>query len=300
MLLNDFVREGTAALEALYPEREARNIVLILCEDMAGVRSYTHIVEPEYEIDDGKSAVLRAALERLVKGEPLQYVTGKADFYGLRFNVNPDVLIPRPETELLCREAVKAASRMQRVRIPYGRNAEPVRALDLCTGSGCIAWTLALNVPGSLVTGVDISSGALDVARGQDFSSILKETGAVKPEFIEADVLDGNQDFGWKGFDLVLSNPPYIKESEKALMRVNVLEHEPATALFVPDGDPLLFYRAIARWSQRYMLPEGVGMTEVNESLAPQTEEVFRAAGYAHTGIVRDFNDRNRFVVYRK
>lgn len=300
MLLNDFVREGVVALEALYPEREARNIVLILCEDMAGVRSYTHIVDPRYELSDSQADVLSAALERLVKGEPVQYVTGKADFYGLRFNVNRNVLIPRPETELLCREAVKEASRIQRRRIPYGKKAEPVSMLDLCTGSGCIAWTVALNVPGCLVTGVDISSGALSVAVNQDFSARLKESGAVRPEFVEADVLVENQDFDWKPFDMVLSNPPYIMESEKALMRVNVLDYEPASALFVPDDDPLLFYRAVAGWSRRYMLPEGVGMTEVNESLAQQTAEVFRTAGYGHTVIVKDFNDRNRFVVYRK
>mgnify|MGYP004511914773 CR=1 FL=1 len=300
MLLAEFVKEGTETLGALYPQKEARNIVLMLCEDVLGTKSYTHIVEPEYEVDEDKKDLLYSDLKRLTAGEPIQYVIGKAEFFGLVFNVSPSVLIPRPETELLCREAVKIGKRMFRMRIPYGKNAAPVRVLDLCTGSGCIAWTLALSIPESQVMGVDISDEALAVASSQDFSAKMKETGANKPEFIKADVLDSEQDFTAGPFDMVLSNPPYVMESEKSAMRVNVLEHEPSLALFVPDDDPLVFYRAIARWSQRFLSPGGVGMAEVNERLAKQTETLFRAAGYSHTEIIKDFYDKNRFVVYQK
>lgn len=300
MLLAEFVKAGIKALESLYPQKEARSIVLMLCEEVLGTENYTHIVEPEFKIDDKKLPELEAAMERLKKMEPVQYVLGHTEFYGRTFKVDPAVLIPRPETELLCRDAIKLGMRVYRMRSPYGKNAEPVRILDLCTGSGCIAWTMALSIPGSRVTAVDISDAALEVAAGQDFASELKSKETFKPEFIKADVLDSEQEIELGPFDMVLSNPPYIMESEKEDMRRNVLEYEPESALFVPDDDPLLFYRAIARWSQRFMSPYGVGLSEVNESLARQTETVFKAAGYAHTEIVRDLSDKNRYIIYHK
>ena len=300
MLLAEFVKAGTKALESLYPQKEARSIVLMLCEEVLGTENYTHIVEPEFKIDDKKLPELEAAMERLKKMEPVQYVLGHTEFYGRTFKVDPAVLIPRPETECLCRDAIKLGMRLYRMRSPYGKNAEPVRILDLCTGSGCIAWTMALSIPGSRVTAVDISDAALEVAAGQDFASELKSKETFKPEFMKADVLDSEQEIELGPFDMVLSNPPYIMESEKEDMRRNVLEYEPESALFVPDDDPLLFYRAIARWSQRFMSPEGVGLSEVNESLARQTETVFKAAGYAHTEIVRDLSDKNRYIIYHK
>ena len=300
MLLAEFVKAGTKALESLYPQKEARSIVLMLCEEVLGTENYTHIVEPEFKIDDKKLPELEAAMERLKKMEPVQYVLGHTEFYGRTFKVDPAVLIPRPETELLCRDAIKLGMRVYRMRSPYGKNAEPVRILDLCTGSGCIAWTMALSIPGSRVTAVDISDAALEVAAGQDFASELKSKETFKPEFMKADVLDSEQEIELGPFDMVLSTPPYIMESEKEDMRRNVLEYEPESALFVPDDDPLLFYRAIARWSQRFMSPEGVGLSEVNESLARQTETVFKAAGYAHTEIVRDLSDKNRYIIYHK
>ncbi len=300
MLLAEFVKAGTKALESLYPQKEARSIVLMLCEEVLGTERYTHIVEPEFKIDDKKLPELEAAMERLKKMEPVQYVLGHTEFYGRTFKVDPAVLIPRPETELLCRDAIKLGMRVFRMRSPYGKNAEPVRILDLCTGSGCIAWTMALSIPGSRVTAVDISDAALEVAAGQDFASELKSKETFRPEFIKADVLDSEQEIELGPFDMVLSNPPYIMESEKEDMRRNVLEYEPESALFVPDDDPLLFYRAIARWSQRFMSPDGVGLSEVNESLARQTETVFKAAGYAHTEIVRDLSDKNRYIIYHK
>lgn len=300
MLLAEFVKAGTKALESLYPQKEARSIVLMLCEEVLGTERYTHIVEPEFKIDDKKLPELEAAMERLKKMEPVQYVLGHTEFYGRTFKVDPAVLIPRPETELLCRDAIKLGMRVYRMRSPYGKNAEPVRILDLCTGSGCIAWTMALSIPGSRVTAVDISDTALEVAAGQDFASELKSKETFKPEFMKADVLDSEQEIELGPFDMVLSNPPYIMESEKEDMRRNVLEYEPESALFVPDDDPLLFYRAIARWSQRFMSPDGVGLSEVNETLARQTETVFKAAGYAHTEIVRDLSDKNRYIIYHK
>lgn len=300
MLLKNFLNEGVTRLESLYPTKEARNIMLMLCESRIGTKSYTHIVEPEYQIKDKSLEGLNADLERLASGEPVQYVIGFADFCGLRFKVTQDVLIPRPETELLCREAIKLGSRMQRMRKAYGKSARPVRVLDLCTGSGCIAWTVALNIPGAEVTGVDISDGAVAVASLQDFAVKLKETGALAPKFVVADVLSDSQSFTEGDYDLILSNPPYIMESQKDQMRANVLNYEPSTALFVKDEDPLVFYRAIARISKECLAAEGKGMTEINELLGPETSKVFAGAGFTKTEVVKDFYDKNRFVFYSK
>ena len=300
MLLADFIKKGVEALEPLYPTAEAHNIVLMLCESLIGTKSYTHIVEPKYDIDRKAEQPLAEAMLRLQAGEPIQYVIGRTDFCGRSFKVNRNVLIPRPETELLVREAVKIAGRIQRMRIPYGKSAEPVRVLDLCTGSGNIAWSLALGVPGARVVGVDISEAALDVARSQNFSSDLKATGALAPTFVAADVLDTEQEFNYGSFDLVLSNPPYIMEKERALLRKNVVDYEPASALFVPDEDPLLFYRAVARWSERFLSPEGKGLTEINEVLPSETVAVFRDYGFQEIDVVKDFFDKKRFVFYMK
>jgi release factor glutamine methyltransferase len=300
MLLSDFIKQGVTALEPLYPTAEARSIVLMLCEELIGTKSYTHIVEPQYQIDKKWVQPLAEALLRLQSGEPIQYVIGKTEFCGHTFKVTSDVLVPRPETELLVREAIKVADRTKRRRIPYGKSAEPVRILDLCTGSGNIAWSLALAVPGAKVVGVDISEAALDVARGQDFSAKLKSTGALAPTFVAADILDTEQEFNYGEFDLVLSNPPYIMEKEKSELRRNVVDYEPAGALFVSNDDPLVFYRAIARWSERFLAPEGKGLTEINEVLGKETAKLFADSGFSQAELVKDFYDKNRFVFYAR
>lgn len=302
MLLTDFIKEGVRDLENLYPTIEAHNIIMMLCESYLGTKSYTHIVEPKYEIDPSKADALEGALKRLCSGEPVQHIIGFSEFCGHSYKVTPDVLIPRPETELLVRSMVKEAARIQRSRTAYGKQAAPVRILDLCTGSGCIAWTLAVNVPGVEVVAVDISEAALEVAESQSsyFGHDLREKGVIDPVFVRADILDTEQDFNHGQFDLIVSNPPYIMESEKAQMRKNVLDFEPALALFVPDDDPLVFYRAIARWSQRFLSKDGKAMTEINEALGKETEEVFKASGFPHTETVKDFFDRNRFVIYSR
>ena len=138
------------------------------------------------------------------------------------------------------------------------------------------------------------------MAWSQNFSSEMKATGAQAPTFVNADVLDPEQEFNFGEFDLILSNPPYVMESERDQMRKNVLDYEPASALFVPDADPLQFYRAIARWSDRFLAAEGKGLTEINEVLGKETEAVFKEAGFTQTDIVKDFYDKNRFIFYTK
>lgn len=295
MLLSQFIREAASSLEALYPPREARSLVERLLEELQGVKAYESIVRPELEA----SGELQPALERLLAGEPLQYVTGVQEFYGRRFRVAPGVLIPRPETEILVREACVRG-------LQFCGNGP--RVLDLCTGSGCIAWSIALEVPEASVTAVDLSDEALSVARGQNPASLHPESGfgaasgakrgVNAPRFVKADVLDEALTVPGGPFDIIVANPPYIRESEKASMHRNVLEHEPAMALFVPDDDPLLFYRAIAGHAVRLLAPGGWGMVEINEALGEPTAAVFRAAGLRKVEILRDFFGRDRFVTF--
>ena len=282
MLLAEFIRESVPALEKLYPSPEARGLVLMLCEERLGVRSYTHIVEPLFEIPEAALSGLKADMSRLAAGEPIQYVLGYTEFCGRKFKVGPSVLIPRPETGQLVDESLKLLAAMGR----------PAKVLDLCTGSGCIAWSVALGAPGVSVTATDISESALALARSQ-FEDV--SSGANAPEFVCSDLLGGCREI-CGCFDLLLSNPPYVMEKEKAAMRRNVLDHEPGIALFVPDDDPLLFYRALASVSLRLLDSSGTGIVEINEALGPETAAVFETAGYRKTEILRDIFGKDRFV----
>lgn len=284
MRLTQLIRVGVETLSELYPDQEAREIVFVCLEHFVGTKRHTHIVEPQYEVSESDSDRVLTAFERLASGEPLQYVTGKAYFYGREFRVTSDTLIPRPETELLCRMAVEGAA------------TKNPRILDLCTGSGCIAWTLALELPRAQVTAVDISDGALAVASSQDFSEEISRTGAVAPAFIKTDVLAGPSSFADKKYDLIVSNPPYVMNKEKALMRSNVLDHEPHLALFVSDDDPLVFYRAVADWAAQLLTPDGFGIVEINEALGEETAAVFRSRGFADAVVVKDLYEKDRFV----
>ena len=292
MLLRDLISKGTETISQAFPEREAREMVLMFLQHSIGVTRHTHILEPSYEVSEEASAEALAAFGRMASGEPIQYIIGKAYFYDREFNVTPDVLIPRPETELLVREAVNWARRSGR---------KSLRILDLCTGSGCIAWSMAMELPGAEVTAVDISDGALAVAAGQQYGSAAAgcPCEVVAPKFIKADVLAGPVE-GLGTFDMILSNPPYVMDSEKALMRRNVLDHEPWLALFVSDDDPLVFYRAVAAWAKQLLKPDGIGIVEINEALGPETAAVFSQAGFADTSVIRDLSDRHRFVRFSR
>ena len=288
MLLGDFLREGVSRLTSLYPASEARNILHLLCGERLGIDRYTHVTEPSYTIPAESLSALSDDLDRLASGEPVQYVLGFEEFRGRRFKVSPDVLIPRPETEILCAEAIRIGSRLSKDK------SDPIRILDLCTGSGCIAWTLALDIPGSEVYGLDISEAALAVACSQDPAPERAE----RPVFFQADILLEPPVFLRGKFDLILANPPYIMESQKAEMRPNVTEYEPDLALFVPDGDPLLFYRAIARWAGGLLSARGTGIVEINELIGDGTVAVFKDSGFKNVELLNDFYGKNRFVKF--
>ena len=296
MLLSDFIRYAERSLSDLYPSPEARGIVSMLCSARLGVKSYTHIVEPGYTVPEELLPGLESDLGRLRASEPVQYVLGYAEFCGRRFHVDRRVLIPRPETELL----VSLASEIMRAA-----GGKP-RVLDLCTGSGCIAWSLALDFPGAEVTAADISPDALEVARSQ-FSGPDPEfpgSGPVcsGPGFVLADVLGPvPATLERKGpFGLIVSNPPYVMQKERPSMRRNVLDYEPGLALFVPDDDPLVFYRACARWTDALLAPDGCALFEINEALGDATASLMRSFGFGSAEVLPDLSGRARFVRVRR
>ena len=285
MLLKDFIVSSRHALSELYPEGEARSLVDGLCGKILGVTPQTHILQPGFCIDPALLPLLEDGLSRLLRCEPLQYVLGEAWFLGRRFKVTPAVLIPRPETEEMVDMALRKAGNLSR---GAGR---PLRVLDLCTGSGCIAWSMALGLPQSEVTGLDISPEALSVASSQF-------DGDNRPRFVLSDVLDPDCLKDGGRFDIFLSNPPYVRESEKALMSRNVLDWEPGLALFVPDGDPLRFYRAEATLAARLLSPGGFGLVEINEAYGREVAGLFRDAGFRDPEVLKDLSGRDRFVLF--
>lgn len=300
MLLKDYVMEVRETLSKLYSPEETKALAGIICEEFLGVKSYTYILDPSLKIKDKPLSRAEEVVKRLAEGEPIQYILGYAEFFGRRFNVCPDVLIPRPETESLCKAAIEAAMISYRKRSAYGKDAPPLRILDLCTGSGCIAWTMALNVPDCRTVGVDISEKALKVASTQSFPGGKHYA----PRFIKADVLDTDSLYSaleeCGPFDLILSNPPYVLDSERVAMRSNVLDHEPGIALFVPDGDPMVFNRKIAEFAKKSLNTDGVGFVEINEALASETMDIFSAMGFRETETLKDLNGKPRFVRFKK
>lgn len=278
--------------------------------------SYLRVTEPLLEIHADKAEKFFSALSRVCSGEPLQYVLGYETFYGRKFNVSPSVLIPRPETEELCREVIDSAiiqsvesrSRagssqsawsdsaiIQSAGRQIGNADSKIRILDLCTGSGCIAWTLAAEIQCSKVVAADVSPEALSVA----FTQPLHLGNA--PTFVLADVLAGPEPFMNDnpalcagGFDVIVSNPPYVRDSERQLMDSNVLDYEPELALFVPDEDPLLFYRAVAEWAEKLLNPGGICAVEINEGLPEETARLF--TGFSSVRVLNDMFSKPRIV----
>lgn len=285
MLLSGFIRDAVKKLRHLYPEDEARSMVMYYCSEVFGLPSYIHVTEPATEVPSDLLERALADLRRLEAAEPLQYVLGYTEFCGRRFKCDGRALIPRAETELLCMKAIEMAP------------PAPV-VLDLCTGSGCIAWTLALELPGAVVTASDISADALDLARSQ-FSAVRKP--ALKPRFVQADVLDVEASVSLVGEGqcrLLTANPPYVTLPEKAEMRPNVLDWEPEMAIFAPERDTLAFHRAIALIARRVLAPGGRGIVEINSELPEESAAVFRAAGLVGVECVPDYFERPRYVVF--
>ena len=282
MTVGGYIKHLSEGLLSLYPEREAKAMAETVVCHVLSIERYKCLSEPEREIAAEQMETLQAMEAQLLEARPLQYVLGSCMFAGIRIRVKEGVLIPRPETEQLFSLAAEDAE-----AVMEGSEDDNFNVLDICTGSGCLAYAFASEFPDAQVYGCDISNDALAVACKQRVKCI-------RPVFFLADVLQAPP-AGLPQFDVIVSNPPYIRESEKAAMRDNVLKWEPALALFVPDDDPLVFYRALATWADALLKPHGVMWMEVNEALAHETSALFPGSE-----VVKDFNDKDRFVKYRR
>jgi len=249
---------------------EIHAIALAIMQKFYGFTLTDILAEKEIEAKDFSEII-----SRLNQHEPLQYIFGEADFYGRKFKVNPSVLIPRPETELLIDEIVR-----EKIHSP--------KILDVGTGSGCIAITLKLEIPTAKVYALDASIEALNTA----YENATSLNAAI--EFIHQNFL---YDFPFESVDVIVSNPPYIRDLEKEKMNLNVLDYEPHTALFVPDNDPLIFYRAIAEKSKSILKSNGKVFVEINEVFGEETKKLFEQHGFHSVRIIKDLNYKDRIAI---
>lgn len=262
-------------LTAVYDDGEAKAIVLYVLNHRFGLSPTDVYCGKVTHLSADERQELGKIMDRLATAEPVQYVLGEAEFCGRRFAVAPGVLIPRPETEELCQwvEATVLPS---------------ATILDIGTGSGCIAITLAKDIAGSAVTAWDISQEALTIAK----ANAKRLDAAVN--VVRQDALHTPEDE--RLWSVIVSNPPYICENERTTMERNVLDYEPATALFVPNDDPLLFYRAIAAYAAKALKPQGELFFEINPAHAAELESVLGGMGYADVETKLDSCGKQRFM----
>ncbi|MDX9770223.1 MAG: peptide chain release factor N(5)-glutamine methyltransferase [Tenuifilaceae bacterium] len=269
-------------LEPIYPLSEAKAIARMAIESVSNKKIHDAIANPQLTLSDGEITQLEYYISQLKLQKPIQYILGNTEFFGLNLKVTPSVLIPRPETEELVDWILTT------------HNESSPSILDIGTGSGCIAITLAKNIPGAKVFALDISSEALEVA-----SKNAMENG-VSLTLINENILNLPAELSGSPFDIIVSNPPYVRESEKELMAPNVLENEPELALFVSDVNPLEFYKAIASVAQKHLKPKGWVYCEINEAFGIETASVFAERGFVNVTLRKDINGKERMLRCRR
>lgn len=268
------------SLKKNYPPEEINSFIRWIFESVCNLSYQQQILYKDTQISFAEKECIRTITERLQKMEPLQYILGKCNFYGRDFEVNPSVLIPRPETEELIDRIIRT------------EKTPGLRILDIGTGSGCIAVTLAKNLQDTKVYAIDISEAALTTAR----KNAEHHHAAIR--FIQADILSDKifEQPDIKSLDIIVSNPPYIKENEKDRMLDNVLCYEPHQALFVPDNDPLLFYNQIAALGQHRLNTSGRIYLEINTVHGADTVNMLNKKGFRQVELLQDLTGKDRFV----
>ncbi len=282
-ILQEYYRQFSGKLRQAYDQAEAESITGWVFEEVMLIKRH-QLKMLNKELTFFEQERLDKILDRLMKHEPLQYILGYTWFYHLRLEVNKNVLIPRRETEELVDRIIKDVKSAGLEAI-----TKPVKILDIGTGSGCIAIALKKNIPHAEVTTIDISGDALAVAKRN------AEVNGTQINFIQADILKAGALSG-RQFNIIVSNPPYVREKEKKEMAKNVLDHEPHIALFVPDEDPLLFYRAILDHARSALLKDGTIYFEINESYARELEELCRKSGFENVEVINDMQGKPRMM----
>jgi release factor glutamine methyltransferase len=265
-------------LSPYYPREEIRSFINLIFEHLLGMSEIKTHLNQSNSISEAKLTEIVEILERLKNFEPIQYILGETEFYGLKFKVNHSALIPRPETEELVDWILKDSP---------NQNAA---ILDIGTGSGCIAIALAKNRPDLDIEGWDLSNEALILAKQ---NGLLND---VTVEFKLYDILNWRIIPHDKKYDLIVSNPPYVTKSEQSLLSPNVIDNEPHLALFVPDEDPLIFFRAIMDFANAFLNPYGSLYFEINEKLGTDVMKMFESQNYLNIELRKDINGRDRMV----
>lgn len=283
-LVRDIRKYYCEQLCSVYDSDEATAMILILLEHYFKITRVKMAMEPGLRLSESEMLTFHFAVKDLLKNKPIQYIIGETDFCDLKFKVNGNVLIPRPETSELVYKIVERQKT---------KDKRQLSILDIGTGSGCIAISLAKNIPDSKVYALDISEKALEVAKGNAINNNVDVT------FINDDILSLKNNIDTK-FDIIVSNPPYVRELEKAEMRDNVLNWEPHNALFVSDNDPLIFYRNILEFAQTHLNENGEIWFEINEYLGKEMTVLCKEYGFSDVKIFEDFRGKERVVKVNK
>ncbi|WP_010662036.1 peptide chain release factor N(5)-glutamine methyltransferase [Marinilabilia salmonicolor] len=278
LTVKEIIRQFREELSQFYNVHEAFQFVWLIFDHLHGWTKTDMLLREDTKLTDSDHLFVQNVLERLKNHEPIQYIIGETEFFGLSFDVNPSVLIPRPETEELVEWILESVTADKSLRI-----------LDIGTGSGCIAVSLARHLPGATVTAWDVSSDALMVAE----NNARKNKAVVS--FVQKDVLKITPD-EMEQYDIIVSNPPYVRELEKDMMKENVLNHEPQLALFVEDHDPLVFYRHITRLATESLLPDGLLFFEINRDMGRETMELLADNGFRETELRKDLSGNFRML----
>lgn len=275
MQVKDYQKRFKKSLSPLYDETEAEQLFLITLEELEGKTRIDLIMHPELKTD--KNQQWENVLHDLMQEKPIQYIFGKAYFYGLTFEVNASTLIPRAETEELVEWIINSVD-----------TSKPIRILDIGTGSGCIGITLAKELPLARVTLMDISKDALNVAkRNAKHNKVQVET--ILQDVLQVDTLV-------EQYDIIVSNPPYVRNLEKVEIKKNVLAYEPHLALFVEDDNALIFYRKIAQLANDNLQEKGLLFYEINQYLGPQTVALFESLSFTDVELKKDMLGNDRMV----
>ena len=286
MKLKEFKLLFSESLLETYPKTEVDSFFFILMEEKLELQRIDTVLNPDFLIDAATVVALKIILERLQKEEPIQYILGKTEFYGLPFLVDKNTLIPRPETEELVEWILSEIQEIQ------GENQKtPLAILDIGTGTGCIPITLAKNTVNTVITAIDISAAALCIAKK---NALLN---SVSVNFITQDILKTTQ--LPQKYDVIVSNPPYVRELEKVEISANVLANEPHLALFVPDKNPLLFYNKIADLAKQQLNESGILFFEINQYLGKETVKMLEEKGFQNIQLKKDLFGNDRMLLCR-
>ena len=279
MILKEYKLHFINELEFIFDLEEIESFFYIITEFLHQKKRIDLALEPNFSINAIEVEKWNAIIAQLKQEKPIQYILGKTEFYGLRFLVNENTLIPRPETEELVDLILNENSKN---KIPN------LKILDVGTGSGCIAISLAKNLPEAKVFALDVSEKALETAKKN------AEINKVEVEFLHQSILE-TEDLKQQ-FDIVVSNPPYVRNLEKQEIKKNVLEYEPHLALFVEDNDPLIFYRKIAQLAQKNLSENGKLYFEINQYLGKETSELLQDLGFQNNELIKDVYGNDRMI----